>query len=334
MTKIERERAKESSCAWKTKFKSRLFPVSPAALDIEGAHAVKIANMPPVLYRYRGNPEFYLDEIANQHGFFSSPALFNDPYDSALTLAMDEVRRALPGPDVRELVEQLQLQETLSDEQISQVSASHDPLMEFLACIPAEALDLSEAQRRKMVDVFRGIMAKHEREMALAFSQALQHGMKVCCFSECNDSIPMWSHYAINHAGIVIAYSFGAIGRSEVLVRGLMPVFYENELFDGTPYMLHQIDTDEFNNLFGLSAAIHKAPGWAYEKEWRVVYPVGDNVPGAVYPLPPISSVYLGARTPESDKQEVIALAGERSIPVFEAALVPHRFALEFQLAE
>lgn len=174
------------SSDWKAEFKSRLFPVSLSGLDIDGAHAIKIANMPAVLYRYRGDPEFYLNEIANQNGFFSSPALFNDPYDSGLTLAMNEVRRALPAPDIAELVEQLQLREALSNEQISQVVASRDPLMEVLECIPAEALDLSEAQRRKMVAVFRRVMAKHESEMAMAFSQALQRGMKVCCFSECN----------------------------------------------------------------------------------------------------------------------------------------------------
>src|SRR5580704_16264537 len=100
------------------------------------------------------------------------------------------------------------------------------------------------------------------------FAKGTREALRVGCFSERNDSILMWSHYADHHRGICIEYETrwlsipGGLGF-------LHPVNYYPELFNPTEYFRYI--PDDYNNFMLMIAACHKAPEWAYEQEWRYV---------------------------------------------------------------
>jgi len=53
-------------------------------------------------------------------------------------------------------------------------------------------------------------------------------------------------------------------------------VIYREEMFDATPYYLAaKEDLTSFNNLHPMLQALYKAPEWAYEQEWRLVFSGG-----------------------------------------------------------
>lgn len=103
----------------------------------------------------------------------------------------------------------------------------------------------------------------------------------ICCFSEINDSILMWSHYANSHKGICIEYttvedSTGiAIPLDDslsqiddpVLNRFLVlkNVIYQNDM----PSTYNRLK-DDYSKLIQFIRTKHS--NWCYEKEWRIIF--------------------------------------------------------------
>ena len=62
-------------------------------------------------------------------------------------------------------------------------------------------------------------------------------GTIVSCFSEVNDSIVIWSHYANNHKGFCLEYDFKSLGFNDIRATSLCPVIYQKEILDVTEYL-------------------------------------------------------------------------------------------------
>ena len=113
--------------------------------------------------------------------------------------------------------------------------------------------------------------------------------------------------------------------------RMLHPVIYRQELFDSTKYHLQVISGANFNNLFGVIAAIHKSPDWSYEGEWRFVLAMGESFPDQNYPMPKPSGIYLGTRTKPEDKKKLLEIAARKKMPVYRTNLSTSEFKLVAQ---
>ena len=86
-------------------------------------------------------------------------------------------------------------------------------------------------------------------------SKNLQTTVFIACFSERDDSILMWRHYANNHAGICVGYSL-----KELIEKyDCFPVMYEEKLIQ------HR------NENFILQETLTKYIDWSYEQEWRII---------------------------------------------------------------
>jgi hypothetical protein len=99
------------------------------------------------------------------------------------------------------------------------------------------------------------------------FNTGIGAALRIACFSERNDSILMWSHYADHHKGICVEYETRLLSLPDA-IGFLHPVNYHPELFDATEYFCSYPE----NNPWMLwIAACHKSPEWAYELEWRFI---------------------------------------------------------------
>ncbi|MEM5669933.1 DUF2971 domain-containing protein [Bacillus cereus] len=111
---------------------------------------------------------------------------------------------------------------------------------------------------------------KLEKEQLQQLNKNMQKKIKICCFSEINDSILMWSHYANNHKGFCIEYDFTKEGIDRSLTKQLQPVLYRDNLFNIGHYF-HE-NGEKMNPLVINYNAIVKSTEWSYEKEWRITY--------------------------------------------------------------
>ncbi len=89
----------------------------------------------------------------------------------------------------------------------------------------------------------------------------------IACFSEAEDSILMWSHYANNHTGFCVEYDLLRFARQ--LCFSPIPVVY-----DSNKACLEEMSFQNAEKL-GMSMLINsmsrKAPFWEYEHEWRII---------------------------------------------------------------
>ena len=87
-------------------------------------------------------------------------------------------------------------------------------------------------------------------------AEALRNTIFAACFSETNNSFPMWGYYAAEHKGICIGYSLIEL----VEKFNCFPVIYQNELI---------LNSEEDKNL--LLLAMTKSIEWNHEREWRII---------------------------------------------------------------
>lgn len=89
-------------------------------------------------------------------------------------------------------------------------------------------------------------------------AKELQSCIFVACFSEVNNSFPMWGYYAADHKGLCISYNL----RELISKFDCMPVIYAKEL-------VTYKENDSDRNI--LLSALTKSKEWEHEREWRII---------------------------------------------------------------
>lgn len=129
--------------------------------------------------------------------------------------------------------------------------------------------------------------------------------VRISCFSEDNDSILLWSHYADSHKGICIGYKID----SEYIKKN-------NVHFEKVNYVNKMNDK---NSEIGFKSFLNrtfyiKNEVWDYENEYRMLgFDLDDNVINA----PEISSITFGINTSESDITAILNIFLDNNEIVF-----------------
>ncbi|MDT0618312.1 DUF2971 domain-containing protein [Salinisphaera sp. P385] len=223
--------------------------------------------MPEKLYKYYSISDRSLKAVKDQAIYFSPPNKFNDPFDSAVMAPIAE-----PSPQ-----EKLELHTRLKHER-----SSEDPFPDDLHLLTPEDAWICV---KKVVEDVRD-----------DFRSRFLNLRGVACFSEVNDSILMWSHYARAHTGFCLEFNtsgdlFSKARRVEY--KNSFPELSVNEL------LLKQ----NAEHLIDLSCTKHES--WAYEREWRLIHRDGGTVYN--YSAEELTGVYFGSNI-DSSFLEIICL--------------------------
>ena len=158
--------------------------------------------------------------------------------------------------------------------------------------------------------------------------EIIQKNMGICSLSETNSSIVMWRYYADDHRGFCMEYDLIAMKTNQnQFLEYLFPVIYTEKLPDMTYYFT--IEEGRLNNLFGIIASIHKSQEWSFEKEWRVIAPLGNDFCSFAFPLLKPKAIYLGIDISEENKKLLKEIAKENNISVFHMKFVSSSFDLK-----
>ncbi len=254
----------------------------------------------PKLYKYR----YFNEKLVSRDGFPdgeqipqwhqvlydgiiipAAPETFNDPYDCDFLL----------------------------EDGFLNSSAARSMLIELLAerCAITSEEKISIRNSDNLEKTLKEVLWKHFRarsrgltkklmETSISTIQRVKELLRVACFSEINDSILMWSHYADNHKGFCIEYDLSDWDCSD----HLKPVQYVNER--------HYIRSNFADNLSPnagreiMDAALFKSAEWSYEKEWRLVMsaveiikPKFKGTIPALFLEDFITAVYIGTKAEE-----------------------------------
>lgn len=141
----------------------------------------------------------------------------------------------------------------------------------------------------------------------------------VLSFSEVNNHILMWSHYAGNHQGLCI--EFARHGECELGDPGhTVPVLYDEALPSVQPLELQKKATT--TRIFTTKGKL-----WEYEAEWRILTHKGNSVDR---PPGPITGVIFGIAMPEADRELVRSIL-KNSVQYYEATMGSRYFGLQVE---
>lgn len=322
----------ETLPTWTHRFWDCLTVPVLADMRLEEAVALRDQHKPDSLFRFRPlNHEREFENIEQQRVWLSPPRDANDPYDASFSFSYqgfklpDHLRKRTTDRlfklfadklDPSELAEIARFPD-ITDERCKTLFCKGGP-----AGMPSATVDLMLTVLRQTVDQNR---AEHVEQL----NQAVKENLRISCFSETREDMLMWTHYADQHHGCCIEFDV-----RDLFVPGqvgfLLPILYDDQLFDVTPYY-NAILKGGGNNWVAMLAACRKTTRWFYEKEWRIVLagpPARQNANLRI----PIKSITIGLRTPPDDQQRLADLAQILSVPLFRAVMSPTKSVLLFQL--
>jgi hypothetical protein len=169
---------------------------------------------------------------------------------------------------------------------------------------------------RRMLEMMRTVADtlsnKFQQELGKMVEEKLRHSMGVLSLTRHNENLLMWSHYADQHRGFVLA------------IDETHPIFSqrrsENDEFNYLREVQYSVQRQkaELKLMSGIDLLLLKSTEWAHEEEWRIVRPLADADAIAIQPpdhtvhlfsLPPeaVQGVIYGAHMAEEHKQRIQA---------------------------
>ena len=122
------------------------------------------------------------------------------------------------------------------------------------------------------LDVSTGKTVDYLIEATNKSLEMFKRNIKVSCFSEIKDNMPLWGNYADNHKGICIEYDFSQLEYNHDFTKMLYPVGYDKERYNITN-ILKSVSSGNYTSnpyvLFFLVMMKHTS--WNYEREWRLI---------------------------------------------------------------
>jgi hypothetical protein len=261
---------------------------------------------------------------------WASSALFNDPFDVQFDLRVEYDRERVIDQALQNIVDLY-------------MGRRHMPrdankLAQGIRWLQHNAPGLKEADlkakfRESMnegMDNAAKNMPKNHEEMRAILSKH-----KLLCFSEVYDNILMWAHYAKDHTGAVMEFSYiekldSAWGAAKpVRYRKVMPYLVNEEKL---VKLLSGEGTIATPDLFE-EAVYVKALDWAYEREWRLVGGWEHDKIEEFIPFEPeeMTAIYLGCRMSDADKKAIKELAAKKFLhaPIYAGEKSKSKFAVE-----
>ena len=314
---------------WRRQVIRYLFHYSARHLQIEQAFMVKDPHVPNKLYKYREFNKLHLEALRKCILWRSSPDKFNDPYDTNVYFDSDRFFIENRNPE-----DAIEFAETLTNQHSrKRPPPIENPIQvrEWWENTFSKILSNTSDDKNKfgeLYKIFDKLNQSLRESQIIDTTKKMQSGFGVLSLSELSTSILMWSHYSASHTGFCIEYNFSDLPYHDLRRRLCFPVYYRKKLTDATRY-LAKTDLRNFNNLFWQYLCLLKSDEWAYEREWRIVFPTGSEFANDEIILPKPSSIKLGTRVNSEDRQWMIDFCKRHEITVMEVRQRHDVFRLE-----
>lgn len=244
------------------------------------------------IFKYRSlrgqyGRDFVEDVIVHSRMYWADPLSFNDPFDCSPFLYFGNTSR-----ERERFVKRI---------------------------VPIHMPNASRLQRRQKVkEILSRPIAEQQRIMRDGYLNFMSE-TAVCCFSEVNDSLLMWAHYADSHRGVCFIF------------RETKQPFWLSFRVRYSPDRPRVNIAEELKPEFYCDLLLSKSEEWAYERERRMI---DYRQAAGVRSFPPhaLQGVILGARISDDDRLYVNRLLLQRGgMRVYQAHVEEQHFGLRFE---
>lgn len=269
--------------------------------------------IPRPFYKYC-TPDGALAMLASGAARYSTPLLFNDPFDIQAGLHFDFDVEKLHRAVVERIGEYAASNDELPVDpqdvwgQLVLMARHHFSTHGFDL---ERWMQLTTQSFSNLLEVIRDTQTQYQNH----WHEVHLPQMRVFCISEDRDNLLMWAHYAKDHKGAVFElWSLPdednplSVAKPVKYVENPIAFFSINEFVDD----MLSIRRLDIKTLYGRYACT-KSKHWAYEKEWRVWYPLSQTVEYDFIPIRPseLKAVYLGCRSEQRFQDHVRCLLNE-----------------------
>lgn len=210
--------------------------------------------IPKKLYKYVPFDEYSIKNLKKQSLYFASPSGFNDPYDCAFDVQLENIT-------------------------IDQINGFKEIFIKN-----STNPELAQQYFEQNKDEFIEEKLKHTIKDEIV--KARDHyytQIGITCFSESNSDLLMWSHYGGRYRGFCLEFdsTYAPFTKArKVIYSDIMPKFNPMRFLDDDL-------ESQFMDLFCI-----KSKSWEYEKEWRVFH-LESGTP-FIYEEKALTGIYFG----------------------------------------
>lgn len=319
-------------------------------------------NTPLKLYKYFPNRltkentgssktvNYSIQALRDNTVFMQSPGLFDDVYDSDISLNPGEYEkfRLLEYCERCELhVSEAMTTEELGNALLQAIREAFNAAGNFDSVFkrkPASEIEeLSselflknlQIELRKDGDLGKAV-ARVIGSDYKEYTQHLQNTFRVTCFATSPYSQLMWGgSYADCHRGFCVEYTvLPDEPQYQELFYNLFPMIYckvrPNITERLARYEYKETTIDSLWDIY-FHGALRKSIDWAFQNEWRLLLPLGQKRETKDYCVPffPITKVFLGNRMPPDARKEIIEICHEKNIPYIGMTRNPNIFEMQ-----
>lgn len=255
-------------------------------------------NHPKIIYKYRNwREDFHKNVILKNEIYLSSPNNLNDPFDCRI---YSNFQKHIDSIENKQLYIK------------NSISKNLDYLKENKITVQEAETILNERLENLLKFQVRSEVLEKE------FNDKF---IGLTCFSEVWNSILMWSHYGDNHSGYCVGFDEKIIRYSQM--GKLKRVYYSNEYPDLNPKLKNK-NSDEIKFFL-------KSKEWNYEKEIRLISILSESNQKRLISLDNdvIKEIIIGLNTPKKDKEEIISIARDKGIEIWQAIKGEFKFIID-----
>lgn len=281
--------------------------------------------------------------LETQEIYFSDPQLFDDPYDCDCFFddrllkkeAIAEMaRRFGVKPDDNKskyellkcivLCIQNQDPHKICMEQLTECISNQSDLLKETAV----GAVLNKNNKNKTVSENVQCLDGEIDEMISAQMTPFKN-IGVACFTDRNDSIPMWSFYSDSHKGFCVEYEI-----DRLMSPHLLPVIYSDERISSDDMVKEALyrkgsNFDERTIRKTLMFTIlHKSMEWQTQNEWRLVLTPEYLENKNPLKVGRIKKVFLGAKMSEYEQMVITEICRRKGYECYKMELEKSRYAM------
>lgn len=245
------------------------------------------APLPSKLYKYQSFNEYDPNNLQKRIFWFKKPEGFNDPFDCNINFQLLDLTE-----ENLELLFNTLREESADNKDFDRIYHSDGKVTELFK---DKVLEYSRKATSKLVSKFASL--------------------GITCFSEINDDILMWSHYAASHQGFCLEFDTKKFPFTRTNHPDKGTTLEKIEYSDSYPTIsIKDIVSNQLPSIPQNLLTI-KSSHWSYEREWRLFSRSG-NIEIA-YDNAALVGIYLGCKVTEENKELIKSILGD-SIPIYE----------------
>jgi uncharacterized protein YbgA (DUF1722 family) len=291
--------------------------------DIETMKAIKIKNknMPDIIYKYRTVSTNSINALEKGFLMAVSPRTLNDPNEGRLFIDFHDRWKLLYQSFLDTFFKITGFRLAVD---INQFEKREDLLFQIMESmsIPKEDTDIWNKMWGHFEKILEDRLINYQNEL-IEINEELY---RICSFSECCDSILMWTHYADESKGFCVGYNLKELNND--LTELLLPVRYNDSLIEVDDTFF---GGKEPNKSLHINSLTLKSTDWNYEKEWRLLLLAENNEKMQKVQLPTPKEIILGLNISRENQDKLLDIATTYNIPCYKTVKDSSSFRYKFE---